>query len=414
MTIQSLPKHGILFLGTDRDNVVDESERISVNQVIDWADATTNGLVKFKPDADWSGNTQFLHSVNDPWSRGTTATVDIRVQNDCPVGPIWDTFPTIGSPYPFTAIELWNSPSPQSYSSGTLATTSVSEQSQDAVVTVVEDDAPEAGTFTVSGNENAVIVVAGWNYTDAQSDSASALKIEALPETGSLFLDSNANNVLDSGEAIVAGQEIGWADATTNGLIKFVPGADFTGDVTVTYAVSDGLLWGASAAGAITVNPVVDPDVSDVSGSALGALRFAAAATSSPEPLRFDGEDWYEVKIWEVGCSGRRRVPIPPHRRSERDHLRIVRRRRDRLLGFERPVHRLRHGRSRHDLWRESQRLFVRLAPGGDRERSGASGNRSLRRRHRHERAAHLRQWRERFRLWRPLRGLSVWRFRHG
>ena len=255
--IESLPTNGILFLDRDGDNRVDCHEAISVGQEISWADATTNGLVKFRPDADWNGTTQFLHSVNDPWSDGSRASVTLRVANDYADGPVAGTFSEVGRSDAATAIVGWNWTTVHGHTARTVEITSLPEHGtlffdrngdnvcspcevihsgwtaklgcgnsldkikfmpdddwtgstefnyrvndgcengQDAVVTIVVDDAPQAGSFSASGNENAAIVVDGWNYTDPQADPAAALKIEALPGNGTLFLDSNANNVLD-------------------------------------------------------------------------------------------------------------------------------------------------------------------------------------------------------------------------
>ncbi|MFM4716807.1 type I secretion C-terminal target domain-containing protein [Aeromonas veronii] len=75
-TIQSLPTHGTLFLG---------SVAVVANQSIALADA---GKLTFKPDPNWSGDTSFKYVAidNDGLADPTPATVAIKVEsvNDAP------------------------------------------------------------------------------------------------------------------------------------------------------------------------------------------------------------------------------------------------------------------------------------------------------------------------------------------
>jgi len=196
--IESLPENGTLFLDSDRDNVVDAGEAIVAGQDIPWAQATAPaGMVKFSPATNWTGTTAFSYSVDDGWGRGPTA---------------------------------------------------------DAAIVVESNRAPVALSFVESGREQSVLVVDGWSYTDADGDPAVSIWINSLPANGTLFLDADGDAAIDTGEAIGVGQTIPWADAKTNGLVKFLPAGEWYGSTTFSYSVDDGMAKGSAATGRISVS----------------------------------------------------------------------------------------------------------------------------------------------------------------
>ncbi|MFH0823927.1 MAG: Ig-like domain-containing protein [Pseudomonadota bacterium] len=120
------------------------------------------------------------------------------------------------------------------------------------------NEAPAAGVFTVTGAEDTAVVVDGWNYTDPDGDQAAVVRVTALPQNGTLFLDADGDNVVDPGEEIAAGREIDWADAV-GGNVKYLGHENWNGSTSLSYQVSDGAVWSGNVqTGGITVNSVDD------------------------------------------------------------------------------------------------------------------------------------------------------------
>ena len=81
-----------------------------------------------------------------------------------------------------------------------------------AITVNATPDNPVAKGFALVANEAAVKTVTGWAFTTVDGTGAQSIKLVSLPECGTLFIDTNGNNKLDSGEAVTLNQVISWAD----------------------------------------------------------------------------------------------------------------------------------------------------------------------------------------------------------
>ena len=132
--------------------------------------------------------------------------------------------------------------------------------SADAEIVVRPNHPPVALSFQESGVERSPLVIDGWSYWDADGDIPASIWIDSLPHNGILFLDVNGDSVVDTGEAIQAGQEIAWADSATSRMVKFLPAGDSSGSTSLTYRVDDGQDEGSSAYGTIVIAEASGPD----------------------------------------------------------------------------------------------------------------------------------------------------------
>ena len=133
------------------------------------------------------------------------------------------------------------------------------------------NQAPVAGNFVASLNQDSIVKLAGWNFTDADGDSAQSIQITKLPDHGTLFKDVNNNNILDTGEAVSLNQVITWADAFTNQSVKYKGGATYSGPDSVKYVVTDTV--GATGTEQGIASITVINTVNDAPGSG-GPRRF--------------------------------------------------------------------------------------------------------------------------------------------
>ncbi|AFM24557.1 tandem-95 repeat protein [Desulfomonile tiedjei] len=255
--ITSLPTAGNLKLnGTN----------VTLNQIVTIADINAGHLTFSPvPDANGTGYTSFQFKVSDGTAFSNSAyamTLDVTPVNDTPTATFQtitltenavtqvslvaddgdpevtqtltyflETVPANGALY-LTQLDAQNGTNPlaagASFTGGTLwyrstlnndADTSFMFHVRDdggtangandtsasavAAVTVTSDNqAPDAGNFGVSVNEDSVVTITGWNFTDAEGNQAQAIRITDLPDHGTLFIDANDNNQVDPGEAI--------------------------------------------------------------------------------------------------------------------------------------------------------------------------------------------------------------------
>ena len=151
----------------------------------------------------------------------------------------------------------------------TMKDGSGSESSATVMLTITGvNDPPVAGVFSSTGNEESVIVIDGWNFTDAEGDDASHIGVSVLSGDGTLFIDTDDDNMVGAGEVVKvfdAGDNttwITWEDATVNGKVKFAPNTDWNGTTTVAYRVRDVIGdWGPTADATIEVTAIHDEPV---------------------------------------------------------------------------------------------------------------------------------------------------------
>ncbi|MBI5568940.1 MAG: tandem-95 repeat protein [Desulfomonile tiedjei] len=135
---------------------------------------------------------------------------------------------------------------------------------------------PIAGTFQQSSTEDTVLVIDGWNFTDAENDSAAWVGVTVLPGNGKLFVDRNNNDAYDAGtDTLVSVFDpgnmstwISWDDALTNQNVMFDPDGNWNGTTSLTYQVRDiSGDWGTTATADIMVTPVNDAPVLNNTGT---------------------------------------------------------------------------------------------------------------------------------------------------
>jgi len=133
------------------------------------------------------------------------------------------------------------------------------------------NNGPVAGAVSpITINEDNISSAIGLSATDVDSDDITAYVINALPEHGALFVDSDDDGVQDAGESNIAlGGLVSQADITANRL-KYNPDSNYDGKDSFTYSAVDER--GGESINQVTVHFLVNavndaPTVSNVSAT---------------------------------------------------------------------------------------------------------------------------------------------------
>ena len=124
-------------------------------------------------------------------------------------------------------------------------------------------DIADPNDFSESGHEDTVIVIDGWNVTDADGEDPTHIGFTGLyylAVGGVLFLD-DGDNVYEAGEEVTFLDKddpttwITWEDATS-GKLKFLPDAEWSGSTSLTYKVRDSVFewYGQNTDATVTIN----------------------------------------------------------------------------------------------------------------------------------------------------------------
>jgi 6-phosphogluconolactonase (cycloisomerase 2 family) len=148
---------------------------------------------------------------------------------------------------------------------------------------------PTSANRAVTGNEDAIYRFKASDFTFVDPDEGDAfqvLEITSLETRGSLFFDSNGNNIEDVGEAISLGQVIAAANLPS---LKFRPTANTFGSSYATFGfkVGDGVDFSTNAY-TMTINILDQPEPIPGGGGGGGGsqtLQFGVA----PDPINFRG-----------------------------------------------------------------------------------------------------------------------------
>jgi len=144
------------------------------------------------------------------------------------------------------------------------------------------NDAPSGADKTVITNEDTdyAFKVVDFGFTDVESDALLNVIIASAPSNGTLYLDSNADGIIDDGEALAANAVVAVADITA-GQLKFQPASDAngTGYDSFTFQVQDdggvantGIDIDQSA-NTITINVTAVSDAAIIAGTDTGAVQ---------------------------------------------------------------------------------------------------------------------------------------------
>lgn len=143
-------------------------------------------VINYRAEGDYFGSDSLVVKVQDDWGGADTATVNVVIE------PVADA-----------------------------------PQSTDARVSTLVNTTVNVGT--------------AFPYSDVDGDVLSAVRITALPGSGTLYLDTNTNGNIDDGEVVAADQNVLAADLP---LLTFKPAADEWGDAyaVIYFLVNDGVL----------------------------------------------------------------------------------------------------------------------------------------------------------------------------
>ncbi len=240
---------------TSADNTVTTTEDVTytfTSSDFSYTDVDTGDVlttVRVNPVSGSDGILYYDADGDDTYDAGEeiTSATDIAIADIENLQFVPDANET-GSPY--------NAFTFQVIDSGGLASTS----SYTMTINVTDvNDAPVATDNTVTTNEDVTLVFSSsdFTYTDTESDGLNAVQIVTTTSgAGTLFLDSDGDGVVDSGETITAGQIISAANLS---LIKYIPATDDNGSPydTFTFLVQDtgspSSEWSAAAA-TMTIN----------------------------------------------------------------------------------------------------------------------------------------------------------------
>ena len=130
---------------------------------------------------------------------------------------------------------------------------------QSFVITVTAvNDPPVGADNSVNCFENSTLtwVTGHFNYSDIEMDPFTQVEITTTTGTGSLWLDTNGDGIINGGETTIAsGNVVNVADINA-GLFKFAPLADDNGSpyTTYTFRVHDGTDYSVLPAYTMTIN----------------------------------------------------------------------------------------------------------------------------------------------------------------
>jgi VCBS repeat-containing protein len=119
-------------------------------------------------------------------------------------------------------------------------------------------------TLTTDEDTNLVFSASNFNFSDVDAgDSLQAVRVDTLPTEGILYLDTNNNGTVDTGEALTQGSLVA-SEAINASQFKFKPDANENGTpyANFTFSVSDGKTFStAPATMTLNITPVNDVPV---------------------------------------------------------------------------------------------------------------------------------------------------------
>ncbi|MEP1014385.1 MAG: Ig-like domain-containing protein [Paracoccaceae bacterium] len=230
-----------------------------------------DGTLTFTPDADFNGETTITYTVTDPNGNEDTGSVAVTVNpiDDAPVAA--DDVATTDEDTPVEIDVLTNDSDPDG---DTLTVTSAT--SPDGTVTINPDGtltfAPDADfngettiTYTVTdpnGNEDTGSVAVTVNPIDdapVAADDVATTDEDTPVEIDVLTNDSDPDG--DTLTVTTATSPDGTVTINPDGTLTFTPDANFNGDTTITYTVTDPNGNEDTGSVSVAVNPVDDAPV---------------------------------------------------------------------------------------------------------------------------------------------------------
>ncbi|UTF61349.1 Ig-like domain-containing protein [Gilvimarinus sp. DA14] len=260
-------------LANDTDVEADLLSVTAVTQPSNGTVALVNGEVRYTPDANFTGQDTFTYTVSDGNGGTDTGTVTVTVdpENDPPVA-VNDNV-TVAEDSGATVIDVLANDT--DVEGDLLSVTAVTQPSNGTVALVNGEvrytpDANFTGqdtfTYTVSdgngGTDTGTVTVT----VDPENDPPVAVNdnVTVSEDSGATVIDVLANDSDVEGDLLsvtAVTQPSNGTVALVNGEVRYTPDANFTGQDTFTYTVSDGNGGTDTGTVTVTVDPENDPPV---------------------------------------------------------------------------------------------------------------------------------------------------------
>ncbi|OQY22801.1 MAG: hypothetical protein B6I35_05225, partial [Anaerolineaceae bacterium 4572_32.2] len=268
-------------LANDSDS---DGDSLTVNSVTQpgHGTVTNNGDdVVYTPDANYNGDDSFTYTVSDGAGGTDSATVSVTVNpvNDAP-DAVDDTAETSED----TAVNidvLANDSDPEGDSLTIDSVTQPNHGTVTVTVTVNGDDVVYTPDANYNGDDSFTYTISdGAGGADSATVSVTVNPVNDAPdavddtaetsEDTAVNIDVLANDSDSDGDSLTVNSvtQPGHGTVTVNGDdVVYTPDANYNGDDSFTYAISDGAGGADSATVSVTVNPVNDPpEAEDDSG----------------------------------------------------------------------------------------------------------------------------------------------------
>ncbi|MBI5570043.1 MAG: hypothetical protein HY914_08870 [Desulfomonile tiedjei] len=283
-------------------NTVPASQTVTEDTLLVFSAANGNAISVADPDAGSNDIQVTLWSSPGSLSLGSTdgITVATGTGDDDLVVSFIGTLDAINSALEgmsFTPQDGFSGPASLVVMTTDLGSTGDTGPGVDVDVLTItvtpETDTPSSQTVAVTLFEDTVGTIVGWGGANASSQANSSISITSLPGHGTLFIDSNYNNRLESGEEAALGQVISWTDAVLQPKVKYVGALDYNGTDTLAYSVVSTSDSETTATGTVnvTVTALNDAPVATVPG---------AQSTLADTALTFDATLGNGISVSDV------------------------------------------------------------------------------------------------------------------
>ncbi|WNG60199.1 tandem-95 repeat protein [Archangium gephyra] len=251
----------------------DSGETLVVTAVSTAANGTvtlSGGVVRYQPNANFSGTDSFTYTLSDGNGGTSTGTVTVTVtsENDLPTAA--NDSLTVDEDSAATVVDVLSNDSSSPDTGETLSVTAVSTAAHGTVtlsggVVRYQPNANYNGTdsftYTLSdgngGTATGTVTVTVRPVNDPPTVVNDNLTVSQTDGTVVLDVLTNDSSAPDSGETLVVTAVSTAANATvtlSGGVVSFTPDEGFLGTTSFTYTVSDGN--GGTATGTVTVTVI--------------------------------------------------------------------------------------------------------------------------------------------------------------
>jgi hypothetical protein len=232
-----------------------------------------DGTLTYTPATDFNGTDTFTYVISDAGGATATATVTITVNavNDAPV-----TVDDSGSTNEDTAVTIDVSGNDTDVDGGALSVTAVTDGANGTVVNnndgtvtytpAADFNGNDAFTYTVSdGNGGVTVGNVTVNVASVNDDPVAVADSATTDEDTAVTINVTGNDTDADSDTltvtVVADGTNGTVVNNNDGTVTFTPAADFNGNDSFTYTITDGNGGSAQGTVSVTVDPVNDAPV---------------------------------------------------------------------------------------------------------------------------------------------------------